>query len=108
MTGVLTKQWYRSQKLAEKRTKDRKLVIQSLNQVKINLRMEFSRRARQHLLAYQTLESFNNHPQTASKNFETSAYLLDRVVKERKSHRTVSQDGASWIDRMLKGMKEEP
>jgi hypothetical protein len=51
------KQWYRSQKLVEKRTKDnyRKLVIQSLNQVKINLRMEFSRRARQYMLAYQTV-----------------------------------------------------
>jgi hypothetical protein len=38
------KQWCRNQKLAEKRTKDkfRKLVIQSLNQVKINLRKEFS------------------------------------------------------------------
>jgi hypothetical protein len=37
------KQWYR-QKLVEKRTKDKfqKLVIQSLNQVTINPRMEFS------------------------------------------------------------------
>jgi hypothetical protein len=52
-----TKQWYRRQKLAEKRATDkfRKLVIQSLNQVKVNLRMEFSRRARQYMLLYQTL-----------------------------------------------------
>jgi hypothetical protein len=43
------KQWYRSKKLVEKRTKDnfRKLVIQSLDQMQINLRMEFSQRARQ-------------------------------------------------------------
>ncbi len=102
------KQWYRRQKLSEKRTKAKftKLVIQSLNQVKINQRTEFSRRARQYMLAYQTVESFNNDPQ-AGKNFETSAHLLDRVVKERKSHRTVSQDG-SWVDRLLKRMKEEP
>jgi hypothetical protein len=103
------KQWYRRQKLVEKRTKDkfRKLVIQSLNQVKINLRMEFSRRARQCMIAYQTVESFNNDPSAAGKNFETSAHLLDRVVKERKFHRTVSQDG-SWVGKMLKRMKEEP
>ena len=52
------KQWYRSQKLAEKRTKDkfRKLVIRRLNQVKINLRMKFSRRAGQYMLAYQTVQ----------------------------------------------------
>ena len=58
------KQWYRRQKLSEKRTKAKftKLVIQSLDQVKINLRMEFSRRARQYMLAYQTVESFNNDP----------------------------------------------
>jgi hypothetical protein len=47
------------------------------------------------MLAYQTVESFNNDPEAAGKNFETSAHLLDRVVKERTSHRTVSQDG-SW------------
>jgi hypothetical protein len=93
----------------EKRTKDRfrKLVIQSLDQVKINLRVEFSRRARQYMIAYQTVSSFNNDPEAAGKNFETSAHLLDRVVKERKSHRTVSQDG-SWLNKMLKRMKEEP
>jgi hypothetical protein len=38
---------------------------------------------------------------------ETSAHLLERVVKERKSHRTVSQDG-SWVEKMLKRMKEQP
>jgi hypothetical protein len=92
------KNWYRSQKLAEKRTKDkfRKFVIQSLNQVKNNLRMEFSRRARQYMLAYPTVASFNHDPEAAGKNFETSAHLLDRVVKERKSHRMVLQDG-SWV-----------
>jgi hypothetical protein len=38
------KQWYRRQNLAEKRTNNnfRKLVIQSLNKVKISLGMEFS------------------------------------------------------------------
>jgi hypothetical protein len=59
------------------------------------------------MLSYQTIESFNNDPESAGKKFEILAHLLDRVVKERKSHRTVSQDG-SWVDRMLKGMKEEP
>jgi hypothetical protein len=83
------------------------LVIQSLNQVKINLRMEFSRRARQYMLAYQTVESFNNEPEAAGKNLETSAHLLDRVVKERKSHRSVLQDD-NWVDRILKRMKEDP
>jgi hypothetical protein len=103
------KQFYRRQKLKDKRTKDkfRKLVIQSLDQVKSNLRIEFSRRARQYMLAYQTVESFKKDPDAAGKNFETSAHLLDSVVKERKSHRTVSQDG-SWVGKMLKRMKEEP
>jgi hypothetical protein len=52
-----TKQWYRRQKLVEKRTKDkfRKLVIQSLDQVIIKQRMEFARRARQYIHAYQTV-----------------------------------------------------
>jgi hypothetical protein len=59
------------------------------------------------MIAYQTVSSFNNDPEAAGKNFETSAHLLDRVVKERKSHRTVSQDG-SWLNKMLKRMKEEP
>jgi hypothetical protein len=59
------------------------------------------------MLAYQAVESFNNDPEAAGKNFETSAHLLDKVVKESKSHRTVSQNG-SWIDKMLKRMKEEP
>jgi hypothetical protein len=59
------------------------------------------------MFAYQPVEAFNNDPEAAEKNFETSAHLLDRVVKERKSRRTVSQDG-SWVDKMLKRMKEEP
>jgi hypothetical protein len=68
------KQWYRRQKLVEKRTKDkyRKLVTQSLNQVNINPRMEFSRTARQYMIAHQTIESFNNDPEAAGKNLETS------------------------------------
>jgi hypothetical protein len=103
------KQWYPRQKLSDKRTKDtfQKTVIQSLDQVKINVRMEFSRRARQYMIAYQTVQAFNNDPEAVDKNFETSAYLLDRVVKQRKSHRTVSQDG-SWVEKMLKRMKEQP
>ncbi len=44
-------------------------------------------------LAYQTVEAFNDDTEAADKNFETSAHLLDRVVKERKSRLTVSQDG---------------
>ena len=103
------KQFYRRQKLKDKRTKDKfgKLVIQSLDQVKMNLRIEFSRRARQYMLAYQTVESFKKDPRAAGKNFESSAHLLDSVVKERKSHRTVSQDG-SWVGKMLQRMKEKP
>jgi hypothetical protein len=58
------------------------------------------------MIVYQTVESFNNDLEAAGKKFETSAHLLDRVVKERKSHRLVSQDG-SWVDRMLKRMKEQ-
>jgi hypothetical protein len=46
------------------------------------------------LLAYQTVEIFNDDPEAAGKNFETSAHLLDRVVKERKSHQTILQDGS--------------
>ena len=60
------------------------------------------------MLAYQTVESITNDPEAADKNFETSAHLLGRViVKERKSDRTVLQDG-SWVSKMLKRMKEEP
>jgi hypothetical protein len=81
----------------------------STKEVKVNLRMDFSRRARQDVLPYQTVASFNNNPKAAGKNFEILAHLLlDRVVKEiRKSHRTVSQD-CSWVDKMLKRMNEEP
>jgi hypothetical protein len=48
----------------------------------------------------------------ADKNFETSANLLDRVVKERKSA-TLDGIARSWlvagfISEMLKRMKDEP
>jgi hypothetical protein len=64
------------------------------------------------MFAYQTVESFNNDLEVAGMNFETSAHLLDRVVKERKSHRAaVLQDGlvaGLIVVRMLKRMKEQP
>jgi hypothetical protein len=48
----------------------------------------------------------NNDPEVEGKNFETLVHLLDRVVKGRKSRQTVSHNG-SWVDKMLKRMKEE-
>ena len=39
------------------------------------------------------------------EELKTSAYLLDKVVKQRKSHRGVAQDG-SWVNQIMFAMKE--
>mmetsp|Transcript_33708 Transcript_33708/g.81727 ORF Transcript_33708/g.81727 Transcript_33708/m.81727 type:complete len:222 (+) Transcript_33708:463-1128(+) len=68
------------------------LVLDSLKSVTFEARVAFSARAREYMLAYDVLEEWENLPanlKTEEKLPETSAQLLDSVVRSRKRHRSV-------------------
>ncbi len=108
------KSFYRRAKEEDKARVDRfrKLVKKSLESVNMNCRRSFSAKAREYMLAYDVLADWEDDtlPEALKGGLEkeelkTSAYLLDKVVKQRKSHRGVAQDG-SWVNQIMFAMKE--
>jgi hypothetical protein len=66
--GIAVKNLWRSE---QKTTFENWSSKVSTSQLKINLRIDFFRRAKQSMLAHQTIESFNNDPEAVGKNLET-------------------------------------
>lgn len=78
------KKFYRTQTLSRKKGKPnfRALVIESLSKVTLAHRYSFSRRAREYMGAYETVEQCKNELNDKNIKLETSAHLLDKVVSE--------------------------
>jgi len=101
---------YRSTKLCRKKGAKNftELVVECLGSISMKQRLAFSARARQYMVAYDTLahwESLDDDVKGDEKLPETSANLLDRVVKKFKSHRGVGHDG-SWVTKIVSAMSQ--
>lgn len=63
------------------------------------------------MLAYDAFRKIEKENESSNdegiKKEPASAYLLDKVVKLRKSHRGVGHDEV-WVQSVLQKMKEEP
>ncbi len=105
---AVAKKFYRMMKMADKKTKEKcfKSVQASLDKVDPKSRRSSSKRAREYMLAYDTLEAWKED-ETRGQEPESSAHFLDSVVKERRSHRSVSHDG-KFVSRMVAEMKARP
>ena len=101
------KKWYRRQPLVSKRSKKKftETVKESLQKVTLDYRRSFSKRAREYMIAYQTVELYENgEVETGNEEFKSSAHIIDKVVGCRKSHRSVSQD-TGWLNKLLSTSK---
>ena len=98
MIGLLQKLITVGHKLCRKKGAQNfeRLVVECLDSVKMHHRYSFSSRARQYMLAYDTLARWEL---TGNEELvpEMTAHLLDQVVKQRKSHHTVGHDG-KWVN----------
>ena len=107
------KSFYRRLKKEDKDTKEKftKRVQESLDSINLNARQSFSRRAREYMLAYDAIQKMEKEDDNGNDEGEkmklASAYLLDKVVNLRKSHRGVGHDEV-WVQSVLQKMKEEP
>jgi hypothetical protein len=101
-----SKSWYRRLPLSKKNTKEkfRANVRASMAQVTKEYRWSFSKRAREYILAYDTLARWNEIHGDDATEPETSAYLLDKVVDKRRSHRSVSHD-TGWLNQLVEALK---
>lgn len=101
---------YRSTKLCRKKGAKNftELVVECLGSISMKQRLAFSARARQYMVAYDTLahwKSLDDDVKGDEKLPETSANLLDRVVKKFKSHRGVGHDGG-WVTKIVSAMSQ--
>lgn len=106
------KNFFRRQKIEDRRSTEKfhALVKRALSSEVVHLEMcrSFSAKARQYMLAYQTVERLKNGDDPSDvKNMETSAHLLDKVVSERKSHRGVAHEN-KWVLEMMNDMRNQP
>jgi hypothetical protein len=99
---------YRRLKLKDKGSKAKftSAVEKCLGEIAPNYCRSFSKRAREYMIAYDTLQRWEEDP-AKGKLPPSSAHLLDKVVSHRKSHRSVSHDG-SWVVKLLEATKERP
>jgi hypothetical protein len=101
-----SKSWYRELPAVKKNTKEkfRANVRKSMSQITKEYRWSFSKRAREYILAYDTLARWREIHGDDATEPETSAYLLDKVVNKRRSHRSVSHD-TGWLNQLVTALK---
>ena len=61
----------------------------------------FSKRARQYMLAYHSIELESN----SNEKIEMSAYLVEKIIKKYKSHRGATDFDSAYIGAVVSDMK---
>lgn len=102
---AVAKQWYRRLPLSKKKSKEnfRKNVTQSMKNITVRAMRSMSKRAREYIVAYDVLSRWKDIHGADSEVPETSAKLLDRLVDQRRSHRSVSHDNP-WVKMLMESM----
>ena len=66
----------------------------------------FSRRARQYMVAYYSLDNLKDEEaETNTTNPLMSAYLIERVVKQYKTHRSAADFDSGYVNKVVNAMK---
>ena len=97
---------YRRLPLTDKRRKEnfRNSVHQCLDRttvLTIEWQRMFSKRARQYMLAYHSIELESN----SNEKIEMSAYLVEKIIKKYKSHRGATDFDSAYIGAVVSDMK---
>ena len=108
---------YRRLPISEKRTKIkfRESVEKSMDSTEvltIERRRLFSKRAREYMLAYSILDkeemgSSEGVEDADEKKPHMTAYLIEKIVKQYKSHRSASDFDAGFINKIVDKMREQ-
>ena len=107
---------YRRLPISEKRTKNKfresvNRAMDSNTVLTIERRRLFSKRAREYMLAYSILD--NNDEIGSSEGVDDekkphmTAYLIEKIVKQYKSHRSASDFDAGFINRIVEKMRQQ-
>ena len=124
IVGDVQKGIYRRLPLSEKRRKEnfRNSVRQCLDRgevLTIERQRMFSKRARQYMLAYHSIElskvkgesgaagESNDKNKKPHVKLEMSAYLVEKIIKTYKSHRGATDFDSAYIDAIVNDMKSE-
>lgn len=99
---------YRRLPIAQKKSKEkfRESVRKCLSREHIQTKQQqqFSRRARQYMLAYLAMETDTNQfPQSDSIR---SSHLIEKIIKQYKSHRAANDFDTGYINKVVAQMKE--
>jgi DNA-binding transcriptional regulator YhcF (GntR family) len=108
---------YRRLPIADKRKKDnfRNSVRECLdrtNVLTIDRQRMFSKRARQYMLAYNSIEEskekrkLGGAAESNDDKLEMSAYLVEKIIKRYKSHRGATDFDSAYIDAIVNDMKK--
>jgi DNA-binding transcriptional regulator YhcF (GntR family) len=108
---------YRRLPIADKRKKDnfRNSVRECLdrtNVLTIDRQRMFSKRARQYMLAYHSIEEskekrkLGGAAESNDDKLEMSAYLVEKIIKRYKSHRGATDFDSAYIDAIVNDMKK--
>jgi hypothetical protein len=77
----------------------------------IKRRQLFSKRAREYMLAYSILDKeemgLSEGVQDDKKKPPMTAYLIEKIVKQYKSHRSASDFDAGFINKIVDKMQEQ-
>ena len=110
------KGYYRRLPLSAKKTKTkfRESVKKSLDTTEvltIERRRLFSKRAREYMVAYSILDNSNDTEVVGGNDATTrphmTAYLIEKIVKQYKSHRSASDFDAGFINKIVDKMRTE-
>jgi hypothetical protein len=113
---------YRCLPISHKKTKQKfresvKTCLDSANVLTVERRRLFSKRAREYMLAYSILDTNDEADSTEGDSEEgvvkkekkphMTAYLIEKIVKQYKSHRSAADFDAGFINRIVDKMQDK-
>jgi hypothetical protein len=113
---------YRRLPISQKKTKQKfresvKTCLDSNNVLTVERRRLFSKRAREYMLAYSILDNTDETDSTERDSKEVvvkkekkphmTAYLIEKIVKQYKSHRSAADFDAGFINRIVDKMRDK-
>jgi hypothetical protein len=107
---------YRRLPISEKRTKTKfresvRKCLDSTRVLTVQRRRLFSKRARQYMLAYSILDNSDELAESEGVDDEKkphmTAFLIEKIVKQYKSHRSAADFDAGFINRIVDKMRDQ-